>query len=155
MPRRPFRSRPSRPSTVAVLSAAVLAGALAGCSFIERGDQALASRDSVVGLTEQQVLQCAGRPDRVRRDGGVTRLVYERGDLYDDGGRATPEIVTDNTLGSGGLRVFVGDSGACEVNVYLRNGVVSSVDLRTPSGGLTSSRYAACEPVLRRCSAAP
>ena len=115
---------------------------------------------ALAGVSRDQFIACAGRPDRVRTVAGREVLVYERGGVAHSG----PEVGVGIGFGVGsssGVGAGIGFSSSsplrdeafsdlCEVAVTIVDGAVASVRYQAESG-FGSRRYSRCREVTRLC----
>ena len=113
------------------------------------------------GVSRQQLVACAGPPDRVRTVAGREVLVYERGG---ETARSGTDIGVGLGVGVGsssGVGAGIGFSTSsplrsqafsdlCEVSVTIVDGAVAAVRYRAESG-VGSRRYTRCREVTSRC----
>jgi len=130
-----------------------------------RGDQALAARSSLVGISEGELLACAGVPNRTRDSGGISFFTYENGSIVDSrpsssGGLSVgvgSGVVTNNTRFGVGVGVPLGrelSSNYCEATFQLVGGIVRQLQYSTPASG-TASSYNSCYDIVSACLDAP
>lgn len=136
-------------ATRASLTAAIALG-LSACQFgATSGPPADAVAQGVTGLSESQLITCAGQPDRVQATAGGRTLIYES---------ATPQAYPEETrlgvrhqsLGSDLARDSY-RSGFCQAEVTVRDGRVLDVVYRGSSSWRTG--YDACSARLANCLA--
>ena len=84
----------------------------------------------MIGLTKQEVLYCAGMPERVTQYGGVEYLQYSHWQVRGSDG----DTKTRN----------------CDVTISLTGGRVSKVDYRGDTGGLLTKGYT-CSYIVEGC----
>ncbi|MEM7446199.1 MAG: hypothetical protein AAF414_22960 [Pseudomonadota bacterium] len=145
--------------------AACASGGPFGAFDSTRGDQALAARSSLAGISEGELLACAGVPNRTRDSGGITFFTYENGSLVDSrpsssGGLSVgvgSGVVTNNTRFGVGVGVPLGrelSSNYCEATFQLVGGIVRQLNYSTPTSG-TASSYNSCYDIVSACIDAP
>lgn len=124
----------------------LLLTALAACAS-RQTEMAEAAQKSLIGLTEEQVLACAGQPDQRLIDGGMRLLVYPR--------ETTREITVDtparpNPTGMAQPQPTYDYYRVCETTFALRGGRVVQVRMkgRTETG---RPNLDACGATVARC----
>lgn len=149
---------------VAVIAACESGGPL-GAFDGTRGSQALAARNSLPGISEGELLACAGVPNRTRDSGGITYFTYENGSVVDArpissrglSVGAGSGVVTNNTRFGVGVGVPLGrqlSSNYCEATFQLVGGIVSQLQYNTPASGSASS-YNSCFDIVSACLETP
>ena len=147
--------------TLWLVPALLVALTLGGCAADlppETAPDAVGS--ALGGVSREQLVACAGPPDRVRTVAGREVLVYERGGETGSG--------TDIGVGLGfgvgsssGVGAGIGFSSSsplrgeafsdlCEVSVTMIDGAVAGVRYRAESG-FGSRRYTRCREITSRC----
>ena len=120
-------------SLIAIAALASLTLMLSGCGPTVFGRSSIAedAQTQMLGLSKQDVLSCAGMPNRTMRSEGVEYLLYSHREQHsdDDGGTYTRN---------------------CEVTIALDRGRVSKVSYRGRTGGWIS-KDAACYFVVKDC----
>lgn len=161
------------PRRLTITGAVACAALLGACATLDplgafdstRGDQALAARTSLQGISEGELLACAGVPNRSRDSGGISFLTYENGSLVDSrpsssGGLSVgvgSGVVTNNTRFGVGVGVPLGrelSSNYCEATFQLVGGIVRQLQYSTPTSG-TASSYNSCYDIVSACLDAP
>jgi len=145
--------------------ALALAGGLAACVTgfnDERGQLAAQARSQLVGLSEADLLACAGNPDRSRQQGGIDFLTYANqaipeaeSPIQGTGFASSSSVFADSTsfegVGSGvGLYETV-RSDYCEATFSVVNGQVVGLDYYTPTGGGLGGQYRQCYDIVSSC----
>lgn len=133
-----------------LLAAAVVA--LAACSQPRVFDRGAPSPTPLIGLSERDILDCAGQPDRSRSRGGMTTLTYG-----DTAGVPSDDYVFSGSTRSGGGGLGFDPSLSqslradyCEVTFEIVDGRVSDVRYRSSTGSLTGA-HGSCRSVVERC----
>ncbi len=131
---------------IRILIALSLVTALAACASRET-EMAQAAQKSLIGLTEDQVLACAGRPDQALADRGLRLLVYPR--------ETVRELTVDtparpNPTGMAQPQPTYDYYRVCETTFALQNGRVVQVRMRgrTETG---RPNLDACGVTVSRC----
>jgi hypothetical protein len=110
---------------IGVLGVLAAGFALAACA-IQRAQVADQARQTMIGLTKEQLLACAGPPANQAAVGQTEVWSYNSGNGRSD------VVVTGNQ--------FIATANAsqrfCTVNVAMTNGRVSGVNYTGPTGGL-------------------
>jgi hypothetical protein len=119
---------------------------LAACASRE-AEMAETAQKSLIGLTEDQVLACAGQPDQRLMEGGTRLLVYPR--------ETTRQLTVDtparpNPTGMAQPQPTYEYYRSCETTFALRGGRVSQVRMRgrTETG---RPNLDACGVTVSRC----
>lgn len=144
-----------------LLALTLLAIAISGCATERAAERATAAQTALVGLTEADLLACAGPPQRSARnsDGSVWWL-YQRGTgdrSYSAGSQSRPADVgiggdTFAPLRGGGTGGGGGAAAYCEVTVTLADGAVAAIDYRA-NRSWRDTGLAACDSLIGRCMA--
>ena len=138
-------------------AALVVALVLAGCAS-ERAERAQEARQALLGLSRSALLQCAGDPQRERRQGGVELLTYSN-QPWSSGGAygSAVGVGADSTVPQSGIDQAASSpilqeirSDYCEVTFSLVNNRVDHVGYRTPAG-FGQRRYAQCYDIVATC----
>lgn len=131
---------------IRILIALSLVTALAACASRET-EMAQAAQKSLIGLTEDQVLACAGRADQALADRGLRLLVYPR--------ETVRELTVDtparpNPTGMAQPQPTYDYYRVCETTFALQNGRVVQVRMRgrTETG---RPNLDACGVTVSRC----
>ena len=115
-----------------LIVALALIHAVAACSSFGRADLANRAQTELVGLSTEQLLACAGAPDRRAMSGETEVLTY--------GVRTQTQASKDHP----------GSTRFCEATFVIRDGRVSKVSYRGKTGGwLTSGEQ--CGYVVQNC----
>jgi len=165
-----FRIRARHMAAAGALACVVVVGACEsggpfGAFDNTRGNEALAARTTLPGISEGQLLACAGVPNRSRESGGITYYTYENGSIVDSrptssGGLSVgvgSGVVTNNTRASLGIGVPLGrelSSNYCEATFQLVGGIVRQLNYSTPTSG-TAASYNSCFDIVSACVNAP
>lgn len=118
-----------------------LAVALAGCAALGR-DHRTGSRAeaSMVGMTETQLLRCAGKPRDRRKRGGGEIWTYETGGGQINGGNGLEPYNAPSPV----------PSRYCVARVYFEKGRVTRTEFSGFTGGLFTHGDQ-CERLLAEC----
>lgn len=114
-------------TTTALVCAAAL---ISGCGALGRASIAEDAQLQMIGLTKQEVLNCAGIPERVTQYEGIEYLQYSHGYLSGTSGDI--------------------DTRTCKVTIHLSGRKVSKVDYRGDTGGLLTEDES-CYYVVKDC----
>lgn len=132
---------------------ALLAGCLGGS-----GPTEAETRQQLTGISQAQLLGCAGVPDRSRVDGGVEYMSYESSVMVSDqaaGFGLSSGFGVGTGVGVGfGLETPIGDqavrSNYCEANFTIVGGQVAEVNFNTAGG---YGRFDQCRSLVAACLA--
>ena len=120
----------------------------AACAAYERSDEATRAQSRMVGMRDDQIRTCAGKPQRVEQRGETEIWTYDSGgeDLRDRGEPAGP--------GSNFSDVVPGEDPIpkryCVVRFFMTNERVSQVTYSGVTGGVFS-RGEQCAFVVANC----
>jgi hypothetical protein len=132
-----MKHRGARSAKSAAVAAVVLL--TIGCARTERAAEAEAARTALIGLGEEELLACAGRPVAERRGAEGDVLIYESAD---SALIPVPSVAgTATTTGE-----------FCRAAFTLREGRVVHLAYRGQSGGLLSPNQQ-CAFIVRDCLA--
>jgi hypothetical protein len=127
-----------------LLLAAGLLPVLAGCTGMEQSKFARQAKTELVGMSREEVLDCAGPPERVIKSGKRELLVYFAGD-------ESPAARNLAPTGLDAPGIFHGGHEAnCEVTFVLEEGRVSELRYQGQTGGIFT-RNSRCAAILRYC----
>lgn len=115
-----------------VLFALALILAVGACSSFGRADLANRAQTELVGLSKEQLLSCAGAPDRRAMSGETEVLTY--------GVRTQTQASKDHP----------GSTRFCEATFVIRDGHVSKVSYRGATGGWFTTGEQ-CGYVVQNC----
>lgn len=147
----------TRPILVPILTAA-LAGLLGGCMGIGDTSSQAATRQKLIGMSQSQLLACAGVPDRSRVEGTVEYMTYENAMMTADR-RAGFDLTTGFGIGTGvgvetGFSTPIGEeavrSDYCEATFTVASGRVADVTFNTAGG---FNRFDQCRTLVQSCIA--
>lgn len=119
----------------------VILVALSGCA-IHRARVAHKAEHKLIGLSEEQLLQCAGVPAQEKRSGSLSFFTYHGGG---DG-------VAIAALGRSQIGVAAYKHRYCDATFTLRNGRVADLQYRGRTGGLLT-RDEQCAFIVEDCVA--
>ena len=132
-------------------AAFVLALALAGCAS-PAGERAQLARDALIGLSEAELRNCAGAPDRSRETDSVAYFTYETG--------GEPNVPSPTIGVYGGTQTIDSSfdvplatrlqADYCEATFTLVDGRVARLAYNSTRGG----RHAECARIVEGCLAA-
>lgn len=112
---------------------------LSGCTAIQKAEQATRAKSEMIGMSRDQVLDCAGVPARTARAGDSEYLAYS----------TNPETnVWSNNQGN-----IFSDTRDCTVTVKLTGGYVSEVTYRGNKTGGLLTKDSHCATVVGSCIA--
>jgi hypothetical protein len=119
----------------------LLAGlvALSGCA-IHRARVAHKAETRLIGLSEEELLKCAGAPSQEKHSGSLSFLTYHGGG---DG-------VAVGALGSSQIGLATYKHRYCDATFTLRNGHVADLQYRGRTGGLLT-RGEQCAFIVEGC----
>ena len=109
-----------------------VAAMTSGCGPTKFGRASIAedAQAQMIGLTKQEVLYCAGIPERVTQYGGIEYLQYSHWYVRGNDGDT--------------------DTRNCDVTISLSGGRVSKVDYRGDTGGLLTQGES-CYYIVKDC----
>lgn len=113
-----------------------------GCA-IHRARVAHEAESKLIGLSEEQLLQCAGAPAHEKRLGSLSFLTYHGGG---DG------VAVGEVLGRSQIGVAAYKHRYCDATFTLRNGLVADLQYRGRTGGLLT-RGEQCAFIVEDCVA--
>lgn len=116
-------------------------GSLSGCVF-HRARVAHEAESKLLGLSEEELLQCAGAPAQEKRSGSLSFLTYHGGG---DG-------VAVGEFGRSQLGVVAYKHRYCDATFTLRNGRVADLHYRGRTGGLLT-KGEQCAFIVEDCVA--
>jgi len=129
-----------RPSSCSFLFLVLIAN-LSGCA-LHRARVAHRAEDKLVGLSEEELLRCAGAPAQERRAGELSFLTYHGG-----GDGVAIGAVAQSQLGVAAFK-----RRYCDATFTLQNGRVADLQYRGRTGGLLT-RDEQCAFIVEDCVA--
>lgn len=127
----------------------ILSFAIVGCAAYERSEEAERAKSRMVGLRDDQVRQCAGRPTAIERRGAVEVWKYE------SGGEDVRRGERSSVLGAGLSGLTPGANPIptryCLVQLFFENRRVTRVRYAGTTGGVFSQGEQ-CAFVVANCA---
>ena len=144
-----FFGRWGRALCLSVALVGLLAG---GCSFFRPIVSQKAVSASLIGLTERELLACAGRPTQVEGSVPGRRVLHylDNGERNHFGAEQFTLQPAGTGLGSGAEHI-TRQTRYCRARISVQDFRVLRADLRE-SGGALVDRSFACERLFRACS---
>ena len=106
------------------------------------------STQSLVGMSKERLLACAGTPAVDYQEAGLEYLTYRTKSTVGEGYlQSTPRIPVIGSLGMGGQGYEI----VCQARVALKGGAVAAVTLETEPVQESETTKSLCRPILAPC----
>jgi hypothetical protein len=116
--------------TVGLISCIIIMISIAGCA-INRAEIATKAKNSMLGMSKQQVLQCMGVASNIQTQGNTEAWKYYSGGDY----QGSININANNQYAYGSESLH---KRSCEINILFSNDSVTNVLYSGRTGGLLS-----------------